>query len=103
MIEAAEEWVKALNHASRVDKPGGAGSQDDVRDFLIAIDALFALEHRADDAERALIYCAVQKASDFRQLHIYSKMANSFEEASDALKSAGLIARDYLLGNVLGA
>jgi hypothetical protein len=30
-------------------------------------------------------------------------MADSLEEASDALKWAGLMARDYLLGNVLGA
>jgi len=74
-----------------------------VRDFLTAVDALFALEHRADDAERALTYAAVQKARDFRQLHIYSKMADSLEEASDALKWAGLMARDYLLGNVLGS
>jgi len=103
LLEGAGEWVRALSHASRVDKPGGAGSQDDIRDFLTSVDAVFALEHRADDAERALVYCAVQKASDFRQLHIYSNMANSFEEASDALKWAALITRDYLLGNVLGA
>ena len=103
LLEAAQEWIKALSHASQIDKPKGMAAQDDVRDFLTAVDALFALEHRADDAERALTYAAVQKARDFRQLHIYSKMADSLEEASDALKWAGLMARDYLLGNVLGA
>lgn len=103
LVEAAQEWIKALSRGSHVDKSSGLGAQEDVRDFLTAIDALFALEHRADDVERALIYAAVQKALDFRQLHIYSNMANSLEEASDALKWAGLIARDYLLGNVLAA
>ncbi len=103
LIQAAEEWIKALSHAAHMDRPGGKGAQAETRDFLTAIDALFALEHRADDAERALTYAAVQNARDFRQLHIYSKMAHSLEEASDALKWAGLIARDYLLGNVLGA
>jgi len=103
LLEAAQEWIKALSHASQIDKPKGVVAQDDVRDFLTAVDALFALEHRADDAERALTYAAVQKARDFRQLHIYSKMADSLEEASDALKWAGLMARDYLLGNVLGS
>jgi uncharacterized protein Yka (UPF0111/DUF47 family) len=103
LVEAAQEWIKALSHASHMDKSAGMAAQDDVSDFLTAVDALFALEHRADDVERALIYAAVQKARDFRQLHIYSNMANSLEEASDALKWAGLIARDYLLGNVLGA
>ena len=103
LVEAAQEWIKALSRGSHVDKSSGMGAQEDVRDFLTAIDALLALEHRADDVERALIYAAVQKALDFRQLHIYSNMANSLEEASDALKWAGLIARDYLLGNVLAA
>lgn len=101
--EATQEWIKALSHASHIDKPKEMIAQDHVRDFLTAVDALFALEHRADEAERALTYAAVQKARDFRQLHIYSKMADSLEEASDALKWAGLMARDYLLGNVLGA
>jgi uncharacterized protein Yka (UPF0111/DUF47 family) len=103
VLEAAQEWIKALSYASHLDKHSASGAQDDVRDFLTAVDALFVLEHRADDAERALTYAAVQKASDFRQLHIYSKMADSLEEASDALKWAGLMARDYLLANVLGA
>lgn len=103
LVEAAQEWIKALSHAARVDQFRRAGAQEEARDSLTAIDALFALEHRADDAERALTYAAVQKARDFRQLHIYSRMARGLEEASDDLKWAGLIARDYLLGNVLGA
>jgi len=103
LVEAAQEWIKALSRGSHVDKSSGMGAQEDVRDFLTAIDALLALEHRADDVERALIYAAVQKALDFRQLHIYSNMANSLEEASDALKWAGLNAREYLIENVLGA
>jgi uncharacterized protein Yka (UPF0111/DUF47 family) len=103
LVEASQEWIKALSHAAHVDQPRGLGAQEDARDFLIAIDALLALEHRADDAERALTFAVVQRARDFRQLHICSRMAHSLEEASDALKWAGLTARDYLLGNVLGA
>ena len=103
LVDATEEWIKALSCALQMERPGRPDAQEDVQDFLTAIDAVFTLEHRADDVERALIYAAVEKASDFRQLHIYSNMANSLEDASDALKCAGLIARDYLLGNVLGA
>jgi uncharacterized protein Yka (UPF0111/DUF47 family) len=101
LVEAAQEWVKTLSHGSNVDKASRVGAQDEIRDFLTAVDALFVLEHRADDADRALTYAAIQNARDFRQLHLYSKMAGSLEEASDALKWAGLMARDYLLGNVL--
>jgi uncharacterized protein Yka (UPF0111/DUF47 family) len=102
LVDGAQEWIKALSHASHLDRPGGLTSQSDVRDFLTAIDALFALEHSADDAQRALTHVVVEKARDFRQLHIYSRIGDSLEEASDALKWAALNARDYLLGNVLG-
>jgi uncharacterized protein Yka (UPF0111/DUF47 family) len=101
LVEAAQEWIKALSRGSHVDNSAEICTHEDVPDFLTAIDTLFALEHRADDAERALIYAAVQKARDFRQLHLYSNMGNSLEKASDALKWAGLIAREHLLGNVL--
>jgi uncharacterized protein Yka (UPF0111/DUF47 family) len=103
LLESAQEWIKALSHARQIDQPRGLGAQEDARDFLTAIDALLALEHRADDTERALTFAVVQKANDFRQLHICSRMAQGLEEASDALNWAGLKARDYLLGNVLGA
>ena len=100
---ATQEWIKALSHAVHVDRGRGGASHEDAGDFLAAIDALAGLEHQADDAERALTFAAVQHARDFRQLHVYVAMAHSLEEAADALKWAGLLARDYLLGNVLAA
>ena len=80
LLEAAQEWIKALSHARQIDQPRGLGAQEDARDFLTAIDALLALEHRADDTERALTFAVVQKARDFRQLHICSRMAHGLEE-----------------------
>jgi hypothetical protein len=100
-LEAAQEWIKALSVATRIDHPGAWGTQDDSRDFLTAIDALFALKHRADDAERALTHAAVCGARDFRELHLYSRIADSFGDASDALKRAGLTVRDYLFNDRL--
>ena len=69
LAEAAQEWIKALAHASRI---GAAGSDAEMEDFLTAIDRLSALEHQADDAQRALEASAVQHARDFRQLHLFS-------------------------------
>jgi len=103
LLAGAQEWIKALSHAVQVGRPEGGGTQDDAGEFLTAIDKVFELEHQADDAERACTRAAVERARDFRQLHLYTEMAGSLEAASDALKWAGLIARDYLLGNVLGA
>jgi uncharacterized protein Yka (UPF0111/DUF47 family) len=100
LVEASQEWIKALSCAVHVKR---GGQQEDADDFLLAIDRLLALEHQADDAERALTYAVVQRARNFRQLHLYSEIGGSLEAAADALKSAGLIARDHLFANVLGA
>jgi len=106
----------ALSTPAQVVREKGSGSINYAADYVMdmlddtvgAIDQDIVVTTTLDprmqaDAERALTYGAVQKAGDFRQLHIYSKMGGSLEEASDALKWAGLIARDYLLGNVLRA
>jgi len=92
-----------LSHAAHGYTPRGAGAvaAGDADDFLIAIDKLCELEHGADDAERALIHAAVQRARNFRQLHMYAEIGHSLESASDALKWAGLMTRDHLLGTVL--
>jgi uncharacterized protein Yka (UPF0111/DUF47 family) len=103
LVAGAQEWIKALGHAARIRRPDGSRAQEAADDFLTAIDALFEVEHQADDAERNLAHAAVQRARNFRQLHLYVEMARSLEAASDALKRAGLITRDYLLGTVLGA
>jgi hypothetical protein len=60
---------------------------------------VLALEHAADDAERALRYEAVQRAQDFRQLHLYAEVGRALEEAADALKTASLLTREVVLGN----
>jgi uncharacterized protein Yka (UPF0111/DUF47 family) len=100
LVEAAQEWIKALGHAVHIRR---THQQDDADDFLQAIDRLLELEHHADDAERALTFATVQQARDFRQLHLYSEIGGSLEAAADSLKGAGLIARDQLFATMLGA
>ena len=103
LVDATQEWIKAVSHAIHVDPGRGAGAHEDTSDFLTAVDGVLELEHRADDAERALTHAAIQQADDFRQLHLYTAMAHSLEAAADALKWASLTTRDYVLGKVLGA
>lgn len=98
LVEDAQEWVKALGHAIRVD---GRAHHEDADDFLVAIDRIGILEHQADDAERALRYAALEHAKDFRQLYLYTDIGRCMEAASDALKRSSLITRDYMLGAVL--
>ncbi|HKM63808.1 MAG TPA: DUF47 family protein [Acidisphaera sp.] len=103
ITEGAQEWIKALADAATLGSPqeGVTVTRADTEDFLTAVDRILALEHQADDAERALTYAAVRHARDFRQLHLYATMGSSLEEAADSLKRAALRARDHMMGSVL--
>jgi uncharacterized protein Yka (UPF0111/DUF47 family) len=99
LVEAAQEWVKALLDAAHAED---RSASEDADDFLVAIDRVMALEHAADDAERTVTAAAVRHAADFRQLHLCASLGGKLEEAADALKRAALILRDRVLGEVLG-
>jgi len=101
LVAGSQEWVKVLYHASQLERGARTSARGVAGDFLTAVDRVFMIEHQADDAQRALTYAAVEHAPDFRHLHVYAEMGTSLEGAADALKSAAVIARDYLLGSVL--
>jgi len=98
LVEASQEWIKALGHATQI---GRAASDAETEDFLKAIDRIAALEHQADDAERDLAATTVQHAADFRQLHLFTAIGARFEGAADALKHVSLILRDHVLEDVI--
>jgi uncharacterized protein Yka (UPF0111/DUF47 family) len=98
LVETAQEWIKALGHASLI---GHAASGAETEDFLTAIDRIAALEHEADDAQRALTASAVRHADDFRQLHLFTAIGDRLENASDALKRASLILHEHMLEDVI--
>ncbi len=98
LAEASQEWIKALGHATQIGRAAGRAESED---FLTAIDRVSALEHSADDAERALTVAAVQHAEDFRQLHLFTALGARFEAAADALKHASLLLRDHVLEDVI--
>ena len=99
LVEAAQEWVKVVAHATHVQD---ANAAEDVDDLLTALDRVIALEHEADDAERALTAASIKYASDFRELHLYAALGTKLEAASDALKRSSLMLRNHVLENVLG-
>lgn len=91
VVAAAQEWIKATTDAAAAERDGS-------EDFLVALDQVAELEHRADDVERDLTRITVQHAADFRQLHLVATMGRALEEATDALKHASLILRNHVLG-----
>ena len=98
LVETSQEWIKALGHATQI---GHAAGRAEAEDFLTAIDRVSALEHQADDAERALTVAAVEHAKDFRQLHLFTSIGARFEAAADALKHTSLMLRDHVLEDVI--
>ena len=98
LVEASQEWIKAVGHATQI---GLASNALETEDFLAAIDRLGSLEREADDAERALKSTAVEHAKDFRDLYLFTTIASRLEEASDALRHSSLILRDYVLEVVI--
>ncbi|HTR16106.1 MAG TPA: DUF47 family protein [Acetobacteraceae bacterium] len=104
VAEGTQEWVKTLADAATIASPGQGVkvAREDTEDFLSAVDRILALEHQADDVQRALTVTALRHARDFRQLHLYTTIGNSLEEAADSLKRAALGARDHVMGSVLG-
>lgn len=98
LADASQEWIKALGHAAQI---GLAASRAESEDFLTAIDRVLAIEHQADDAERALAASAVRHAKDFRQLHLFTTIGARFEAAADALKHVSLVLRDHVLEDVI--
>lgn len=100
LVEASQEWLKALLHAAHAEDRSSAVDADD---FLVAIDRVAEMEHAADDAERALTGTAVRQAADFRQLHLLTALGDRLEEAADALRQSSMLLRNDLLGEVLDA
>ena len=98
LVEASQEWIKAVGHATQISL---AASAPETEDFLAAIDRLGALEREADDAERALKSICITHAKDFRELYLVTTIGSRLEEASDALRHACLILRDYVLEDVI--
>lgn len=98
LATASREWVKAVGHAGRIGLAEGVAETED---FLAAIARIGSLEHEADDAERLLAASAIQHASDFRQLHLFTAVGDKLEQAADALKHASLILREQVLENMV--
>jgi len=98
LVDASQEWIKALGHAAQIGHPTGAAETED---FLNAIDRISVLEHEADGAQRNVAATAVQHAKNFRQLHLFAAIGGKLEAAADAIKHASLILREHVLEDVI--
>lgn len=99
MVDGAATYVKCTAAASQARR---GGMQEDLRDFLEAVDHIVTIEHETDGAERRVMAELIQHAVDFRQLHLLSELARVLEGAADALARAALGLRDVVLTDLMG-
>jgi uncharacterized protein Yka (UPF0111/DUF47 family) len=100
LVDGTQAYVRCLAAAGHVHRDG---AREDLQDFLEAVDELVTIEHKTDDADRAVTATLVQHATDFRQLHVLSLISHSLEEAADALSRSALMLRDHMLNSVMAS
>jgi uncharacterized protein Yka (UPF0111/DUF47 family) len=97
-VSATREHLKALEIARGLVV---AVSDDELEDFLVAVDRVATLEHEADEAERTARAMLVTEAPDFRSLHVADQISSAIEDATDALLRSALQLRDHILGPMI--
>lgn len=98
LVAAGQHWAKCLESAAQLER---GPSRDNLQRFLDAVDRVLTLEQQSDDAERELMSALFTEGIEFRQLHLLTLVAQSLEQAADALARCALLLRDHVLGEIL--
>jgi hypothetical protein len=97
-VWSAEEYVKCVEVARDIRR---SGTRDDIQQFLIAVDRVITLEHESDETERRAAAAMLEKAENFRALHLLSQIAHALEESVDVLARCALMLKDYVMSEML--
>ncbi len=97
-IQGSREYLKAIENTKHIQN---STSREEIDDFLQAVDNIFTLEHRSDDALRNAKVIIMKETKDHKQIHILSEITNNIETASDGLMKASLESRDYVLDKLI--
>lgn len=98
LVEASQAFVTCLESARDIQR---SGEQLDMEDFLGAVDRIVGLEHDTDSANRAVTAAIVQDSANHGELHVFSELSRTQEEAADSLARSCLLVRDYVLNEVI--
>lgn len=93
----AREQLKALQIGRDLLE---AANDEDLEDFLVAVDRVAALEHEADRAERDAQASLVEACRDFRSLYVAGTVNGAMEDATDALAGSAIRLREHILATV---
>ena len=100
VVEGARGYVRCIETARQLE---ANNLREDRQGFLEAVDDILTVEHRTDDGERRMFAAMIEENADNRQMHVLTRLTQSFEEAADALARSVLILKDYVLDEVITA
>jgi uncharacterized protein Yka (UPF0111/DUF47 family) len=98
LVQTAQEYVKAVENARLIDR---GSAREEMADFLEAVDQTMSLEHQTDDVHRQAKASILSFSGDFKQLRLFSEIADNLEAAADAVMLAALMLKDYVLDDVI--
>jgi uncharacterized protein Yka (UPF0111/DUF47 family) len=98
LMQGAQEYLKALETTRFVHR---SAPREDVQDFLEAIHRITSVEHRTDDAQRGVKRALLQDHVGDKALYVYVEAVKNLEQSADGLMHAGLMLRDYVMGEVM--
>jgi uncharacterized protein Yka (UPF0111/DUF47 family) len=95
---SSQEIVKCIASAASVSR---SDVRDDLDEFMVALERLVAIEHKADEALRAFRRRLVEENPDAKQLFVLWDLTVALETATDANAHAGQELRTYLMEEVI--
>ncbi|MFA4824054.1 MAG: hypothetical protein WC593_02740 [Methanoregula sp.] len=93
-IRGSQEYLKVLISAQSLHK---GYNQDEMQDFLMAVNRVIGLEHECDEALRKTGKIIFKESQDFRELEVYRELARLIEESTNSLMKAVYIMHDHIL------
>jgi uncharacterized protein Yka (UPF0111/DUF47 family) len=94
---SSQEYLKVLVSAQSLHKGYG---QDEMQDFLEAVNRVIGLEHDCDVALRECEKTIFTKSRGFRELEMYRELARLIEESTNSLMKAVYIMHDHIIGEL---
>lgn len=98
VVEGVRGYIRCIETAHQLEE---SNMREDRQDFLEAVDDIIIIEHQTDAEERRMLTLLIQQDTDTKQMHLLSRLAQSFEEAADALARSALTMKDYVIDEVI--
>jgi uncharacterized protein Yka (UPF0111/DUF47 family) len=98
VVDGARGYIRCIETARQLE---GSNVREDRQDFLEAVDDVITIEHQTDSEERRLLKVLLQENTNEKQMHLLTRLGQTFEEAADSLSRCVLIMKHYIIDEVI--